>query len=95
MIKYYCDRCKKQIKSADTEANFDRFYNLNNERPEIGTHRGEVHKVIKDKWYSDNKNRDDSSDTSEGYTPYYYSRQCLCANCQKELDLLVTEYMGR
>lgn len=83
MVRYYCDRCKKQIKIGDYDFPM-RFQTLKDEPPAIGSYRGEVSEVKESPYKSD---RND-------YDNYVYRSKNLCVNCQKELDLMVNEYMG-
>ena len=88
MIKVYCDRCKKQIKSGTNGYFGNRFNDLPGVTPEINSYRGEVSQVMsyKSKFAKDEENKP--------ITDFYYLGKTLCANCQKELDLMVNEYMG-
>lgn len=88
MIKVYCDRCKKIISGGEAIF-YRRFSDPKDYAPEIGSYRGEVVGVQEQKLGKDfAEKHPDFPDYS--YTP----TMRLCHNCQKELDLMVTEYMG-
>ncbi len=78
MIKIYCDRCKRVLK------NHGPYYSDNNSNgPENGSYFGKAEKIV----YQSKNDADEN--------PFWYgARQDLCENCQKELNLMVTEFMG-
>lgn len=83
MIKVYCDRCKKQIPSSKPGRLWTGYDFANNPDIPVGSYRGEVSEKCEDRVKKD-----------DGSSFYYYAGRTLCPNCQKELDLMVTEYMG-
>lgn len=83
MIKVYCDRCKKQIPSSKSGRLWTGYDFANSPDIPVGSYRGGVSEKCEDCIKKD-----------DGSSIYYYAGRTLCPNCQKELDLMVTEYMG-